>query len=36
MWIPTNQEEGLYNLYFHACPNYGLNQFMLNFNVFWI
>lgn len=22
MWIPTKDEEGLYNLYFHACPNY--------------
>lgn len=33
MWIPTKEEEGFYNLYFHACPNYRTDQFMLNFNV---
>lgn len=22
MYIATKEEEGLYNLYFHSCPNY--------------
>ena len=22
MYVATKQEEGLYNLYFHSCPNY--------------
>lgn len=33
MYILTEQEEGLYNLYFHSCPNYQRNLFPLNFNV---
>lgn len=33
MYILTEQEEGLYNLYFHACPNYQRNLFPLNFEV---
>lgn len=34
MYIATKQEEGLYNLYFHACPNYDMeNYFNLEFDV---
>lgn len=33
MYILNEQEEGLYNLYFHACPNYQHNLFPLNFEV---
>jgi G protein-coupled receptor 107 len=33
MYIATKQEEGLYNLYFHSCPNYKTAQFMLSFDV---
>lgn len=36
MWIPTKDEEGLYNLYFHACPNYrrtASSLVALDFNV---
>lgn len=29
----TEQEEGLYNLYFHSCPNYNRELFALNFVV---
>lgn len=29
----TEQEEGLYNLYFHSCPNYNRDLFPLNFIV---
>lgn len=29
----TEQEEGLYNLYFHSCPNYNRDLFPLNFVV---
>lgn len=33
MYVVTEREEGLYNLYFHACPNYQWNMFPLNFKV---
>lgn len=33
MTVPTMDEEGLYNLYFHACPNYKEPLFSLNFDV---
>ncbi|XP_031625257.1 protein GPR107 [Contarinia nasturtii] len=33
MYVLTENEEGLYNLYFHACPNYQRNMFALNFNI---
>lgn len=33
MYILNEQEEGLYNLYFHSCPNYQRNLFALNFEV---
>jgi G protein-coupled receptor 107 len=34
MYIATKQEEGLYNLYFHSCPNYKDGaQFVLSFDV---
>lgn len=33
MTVPTMDEEGLYNLYFHACPNYKEPLFLLNFDV---
>ncbi|XP_064555741.1 protein GPR107 [Drosophila montana] len=32
MFVATQHDEGLYNLYFHACPNY-FNPKMLSFNV---
>lgn len=32
MFVATQHDEGLYNLYFHACPNY-VNPKMLSFNV---
>lgn len=34
MFINSKRDEGLYNLYFHACPNYYLdNKYLLSFNV---
>jgi hypothetical protein len=36
MIVNTDADEGLYNLYFHACPNYDFdprNNYYLNFNV---
>ncbi|XP_049300136.1 protein GPR107 [Anopheles funestus] len=34
IYVATKQEEGLYNLYFHSCPNYSPNSlYELNFNV---
>uniref|UniRef100_U5ESJ2 Putative g protein-coupled seven transmembrane receptor n=1 Tax=Corethrella appendiculata TaxID=1370023 RepID=U5ESJ2_9DIPT len=33
MYIATKQEEGLYNLYFHSCPNYLTEKLMLSFDV---
>ncbi|KAL5277888.1 GPR107 family protein [Megaselia abdita] len=34
MFVASHQEEGLYNLYFHACPNYRDNLLVpLTFNV---
>uniref|UniRef100_A0A182PL29 GOST seven transmembrane domain-containing protein n=1 Tax=Anopheles epiroticus TaxID=199890 RepID=A0A182PL29_9DIPT len=34
IYVATKQEEGLYNLYFHSCPNYATNSlYELNFNV---
>lgn len=34
IYVATKQEEGLYNLYFHSCPNYAPNNpYELNFNV---
>lgn len=34
VFIASEEEEGLYNLYFHSCPNYNYNpQVALNFNV---
>lgn len=34
MYVASHQEEGLYNLYFHACPNYRDNLLVpLTFNV---
>lgn len=32
MFVTTQRDEGLYNLYFHACPNYDQPK-MLSFNV---
>ncbi|KAH8418969.1 hypothetical protein KR222_010590 [Zaprionus bogoriensis] len=32
MFVATQHDEGLYNLYFHACPNYDRPK-MLSFNV---
>lgn len=32
MFVATQHDEGLYNLYFHACPNYDTPK-MLSFNV---
>lgn len=33
MYVPESTEEGLYNLYFHACQNYQRDLFKLNFQV---
>ncbi|XP_053658310.1 protein GPR107 [Anopheles marshallii] len=34
IYVATKNEEGLYNLYFHSCPNYSPNSlYELNFNV---
>lgn len=36
MFVHTDDDEGLYNLYFHACPNYDpdpRNTYFLSFNV---
>lgn len=33
MYIPSPDAEGLYNLYFHAFPNYGRSTVALNFDV---
>lgn len=36
MFVNTDDDEGLYNLYFHACPNYDYDPartYSLNFNV---
>lgn len=36
MYVNTDDDEGLYNLYFHACPNYDSDPtktYFLNFNV---
>ncbi|XP_050068118.1 protein GPR107 [Anopheles maculipalpis] len=34
IYVATKQEEGLYNLYFHSCPNYSPSSlYELNFNV---
>lgn len=33
LYVATKHEEGLYNLYFHACPNYGETLRELAFNV---
>uniref|UniRef100_A0A182MZP6 GOST seven transmembrane domain-containing protein n=1 Tax=Anopheles dirus TaxID=7168 RepID=A0A182MZP6_9DIPT len=34
IYVATKQEEGLYNLYFHSCPNYApSSEYELNFNV---
>ncbi|ETN64571.1 lung seven transmembrane receptor [Anopheles darlingi] len=34
IYVATKQEEGLYNLYFHSCPNYAPSTlYELNFNV---
>ncbi|XP_052900370.1 protein GPR107 [Anopheles moucheti] len=34
IYVATKKEEGLYNLYFHSCPNYSPNSlYELNFNV---
>ncbi|KAG8221817.1 hypothetical protein J437_LFUL002819 [Ladona fulva] len=31
MYVATKEEEGLYNLYFHSCPNYGNEEVHLDF-----
>ncbi|EDS26884.1 lung seven transmembrane receptor [Culex quinquefasciatus] len=34
VWVASKAEEGLYNLYFHSCPNYDLsNLYPLQFDV---
>uniref|UniRef100_A0A6M2DWI2 Putative g protein-coupled seven transmembrane receptor n=1 Tax=Xenopsylla cheopis TaxID=163159 RepID=A0A6M2DWI2_XENCH len=33
IYIPTPHEEGLYNLYFHNCPNYHNQHVKLDFNI---
>lgn len=34
VFVATKADEGLYNLYFHSCPNYDLNNpYILNFDV---
>lgn len=34
MYVASDAEEGLYNLYFHSCPNYEPNkQVSLDFKV---
>lgn len=35
MFVTTQHDEGLYNLYFHACPNYEQPK-ILSFNVSWV
>ncbi|XP_071446608.1 protein GPR107 isoform X2 [Hetaerina americana] len=31
MYVAAKEEEGLYNLYFHSCPNYGTEEVHLDF-----
>ncbi|XP_046391481.1 protein GPR107 [Ischnura elegans] len=31
MYVAAKEEEGLYNLYFHSCPNYGSEEVNLDF-----
>lgn len=33
MHVETEREEGLYNLYFHSCPNYKANKVVADFSV---
>ncbi|KAH8238430.1 hypothetical protein KR032_006812 [Drosophila birchii] len=33
MLVATSRDEGLYNLYFHACPNYHSHSKIISFNV---
>ena len=33
MCIATQEEEGLYNLYFHSCPNYKDEEVFVDFTV---
>ncbi|XP_044731756.1 protein GPR107 [Chrysoperla carnea] len=33
MWVASEAEEGLYNLYFHSCPNYEKKTVALNFDM---
>lgn len=33
VYVASEEEEGLYNLYFHNCPNYNYAQVALDFTV---
>lgn len=33
MYVANEEEEGLYNLYFHSCPNYNQHRVSVDFSV---